>query len=182
MFYVIETQYVGPNQLDAKHIDSHVFEVATISARTNSSHEVRTEGWCGTTNDWAVYAHGEFARQESAEDWIKTRLSGDGWREDDLDDLGITDPQSMEDEENGVVARFRPGRYIPMTADATGDWIADGLDDIEADTTDERIDEIIAECQEEVRTAVGCELDEDALREAIESRRQELRDERDEEE
>ncbi len=173
MFYVIETQYVGPNQ--QQHLDAQVFEVAAQPAITNSSKEVRTEGWCGTTNDWAVYAHGEFARQESAEDWIKTRLADEGWREEELE--GRHPSECYDDEELGVVARYRVGRYAPMTAEATGDWIADGLDDIEADTSDERIAEIIAECQEACRTDHAAELDEDAMEEAIQARRQALRDE-----
>jgi hypothetical protein len=171
IYYIIETKYVGPNQLDHQHIDSHVFDVCTKPALTNSSREVRTDGWCGTNNDWATYAHGSFTSQEIAEDCIHGRLLVAGCRAVDIDDI------ERRDREDGVVARYKPGRFEPMTSEATGDWIADGLHEIEADTSDKRLAEIVAECQETCRTDHGCKLDEDTLEEAIKERRQEMIDE-----
>lgn len=66
MYYLIENKYVGPNQRQDQYIDLDTIEISTSPAITNSSHEERIEGWCGTTNDWAVYAHGEYGTIEEA--------------------------------------------------------------------------------------------------------------------
>lgn len=176
MFYVIETQYVGPNSLDSQHIDSHVFEVATQPAMTNSSHDVCTEGWCGTTNDSSVYAHGEYHSQQAAEEWITQHLSESGYREDELDQPA---EQHMDDAQDGIVARYRPVRYEPMTAEATKDWVFEALDEVAADTSDQAVADLVAMLQESSRTEINAELDEDTVREAINERQQELRDEQD---
>ena len=34
------------------------WDIHTSPAHTNMSHQPRLRGWCGTTNDVAVYAHG----------------------------------------------------------------------------------------------------------------------------
>ncbi len=176
MYYVIETNYAGPDPRSFEHIDAQKFEVCTKPARTNMSEEVRTEGWCGTSNDWAVYAHGEYETQEAAEDWIQTRLAAQGWRQDEDADVP-TEAEQWEDEEAGVVARYRPGRYAPMTEEQTHDFIADAASNvIDADTTDERIAEIVAEDEEAARTEWQCQLDCDAAQEYYEQRRQSLRD------
>ena len=61
MYYIIETNYAGANKNRDQYVDLDRIEIRTAPAKTNMSHQVRIEGWCGTTNDWAVYAHGEYA-------------------------------------------------------------------------------------------------------------------------
>lgn len=58
-FFVVETNYV-----DTMHGDR--VEIRTAPARTNFSHEVRIIGFCGATNNRAVYAHGEYSTLEAA--------------------------------------------------------------------------------------------------------------------
>lgn len=58
-FYVIETNYVDRENGDK-------VEIRTSPARTNFSHEERINGFCGATNNKAVYAHGEYSTLEAA--------------------------------------------------------------------------------------------------------------------
>ena len=62
-FYLILSEYVGPNRRDSHGnfiAKGGVLYITTQPGRTNSSREERTDGWLGTTNDNAQYAHGEF--------------------------------------------------------------------------------------------------------------------------
>lgn len=167
MYYVIETKYVGPNQLQDQYTDVDTIAISTTPAITNSSHEERTQGWCGTTNDWAVYAHGEYATLEEARAAI-------------AQEFGDVRSDETADDEN-VVELYKPGKYAPMSREATEDWTFDGIQEsIDADTTDERIAELVAEF-EEIANGEGYTLDSD-LDDLMKARRQELQDERDEDE
>lgn len=130
MFYIIKHEYVGPNP--DQNNDADRIEISTSPAITNSSHEVRTEGWCGTTNNWAVYAHGEYDTIEETRAAI-AEMFGDVR---DRDENGYR----FEPDDEDVVEIYKLGKFIPMTAEETGDWACEGIrTDIEADTTDERI-------------------------------------------
>lgn len=96
MFYLISTQYVGPNRREIS--DATTYEIREQPGRTNMSNEERTDGWLGTTNDWSASAHGEFETREEAVAEIE-RLSG-------------TDVYAALAE--GVVPAFR--------RDCLGDW------------------------------------------------------------
>lgn len=75
MFYIITTEYVGPNKRDSKNNiigDSCVAEILSKCPRTNCSNEPRISGWLGTTNDISVTAHGEFDTIEEARDAVKS--------------------------------------------------------------------------------------------------------------
>lgn len=168
MYYVIETKYVGPNQTQDNYVDADKIEISTTPAITNSSREERTEGWCGTTNDWAVYAHGEYATIEEARAAIATKFG----------EVRDSDPNgdSFESDDEDVIETYKPGKYTPMSSQATADWAYDGIQsDIEADTTDERIAELVAEYEAEANSN-GYTLDSD-LESLMQERRQELRDE-----
>ena len=157
MYYIIETKYVGPNQT---HVDVDTIEISTSAAITNSSHEERTEGWCGTTNDWAVYAHGEYATIEEARAAITEEFG-----------------EVRDSDANGdSVETYKPGKYAPMSRQDTADWAYEGFRfDIKADTTDERIAELVTEYEAEANRN-GYTLDSD-LEDFMQERRQELRDE-----
>jgi len=168
MYYIIETNYVGPNQTQDQYVDVDKIEISTSPAITNSSHEERTEGWCGTTNDWAVYAHGEYATIEEARAAITDKFG----EVRDSDANG----DSFESYDEDVVEVYKPGKYTPMSSQATADWAYEGIkSDIEADTTDERIAELVAEYEAEANSN-GYTLDSD-LEYFMQERRQELRDE-----
>ena len=109
MYYVTEHCYEGPNP--DENLDADYFAVSTIPALTNMSHEVRTEGWCGTTGDWAVYAHGEFKSEEEAVESIKAMF--DGVREVEDDDRLVDD----------CVAMFKPGQYEPISPETLMEWM-----------------------------------------------------------
>lgn len=167
MYYIIETNYVGPNQTQDQYVDVNKIEISTSPAITNCSHEARTEGWCGTTNDWAVYAHGEYTTIEEARAAITEKLG----------EVRAANGGSFEysDDEN-VVETYKPGKYAPMSSQATADWVYEGIrSDIDADTTDEGISELVAEYEAEANSH-GYTLDGD-LEGFMRERRQELRDE-----
>lgn len=135
MFYIVKTECVGPNQSDDRYADADKIEIRDTTATTNISHEPRIEGWCGTTNDWAVYAHGEFDTIEAARAAINEKF-GDV-REIDFSCYGYN---PLDD---GIIQAFKLGKYEPMSRSATADWIYDLIEnDITDITTDDRIAEL----------------------------------------
>lgn len=145
MFYIIETKYVGPNKGQDQYADLDKIEISTSPAITNSSHERCTEGWCGTTNDWAVYAHGEYATIEEARAAITEKFA-------EVRDSDANGDSFQVDDED-IVETYKPGKYAPMSSQATADWSCEGIQsDIEAETTDEDIVELIAEYEAEANS------------------------------
>ena len=142
MYYIIETNYVGPNQTQDQYVDVDRIEISTSPAMTNSSQEDRAEGWCGTTNDWAVYAHGEYAAIEEARVAIAEKFG-------EVRDANANG-DSLESDDEDVVETYKKGKYAPMSSQATADWAYEGIQaDIEATTTDERIAELVVEYEAE---------------------------------
>lgn len=167
MYYIIETNYVGPNQTQDQYVDVDKIEISTSPAITNN-HEERTEGWCGTTNGWAVYAHGEYSTIEEARAAITEKFGE--VRDSD------TNGDSFESDYENVVETYKPGKYAPMSSQATADWAYEGIQsDIEADTTDERIAELVVAYEAEANSN-GYTLDSD-LKDFMQERRQDLRGE-----
>jgi len=170
MYYIIETKYVGPNRGQYGYVDPDRIDISTSPAITNSSHEERTDGWCGTTGDWAVYAHGEYATIEEARAAITEKFG------EVRDRSGDGDGDVFEPENADVVETYRPGKYTPMGREATADWVYESIQsDIAAETTDDRISELVAE-YEAVANRDGYTLD-SALARFMQERRQDLRDE-----
>lgn len=119
-YYIISTAYVGPNLYE--NLDTDRIEICTEPGITNISHEIRTEGWLGQTNDWSQHAHGEYATVEDALDAVD-RL----WPEH----------REVEDEDwndDTIVRTFRPGRYTPISHD---DLVLDYF--VAAESTDAQI-------------------------------------------
>jgi len=168
MYYVIKTTYVGPNQFEDQFVDVDKIEIRTSPAVTNMSGESCTDGWCGTTNDWAVYAHGEYATVEEARAAITTEFG----EVRDSDPNGV----SFESYDENIVETYKPGKYEQMSSRATADWADAGIQqDIDANTTDEHIAELVAEYEAEANSQ-GYTVDGD-LKKLIQDRRQELRNE-----
>jgi len=133
-FYVIETEYVGPNQ--DQHIDDDVIRIQAEPERGNMSNEIVLDGWCGTTNDWAVYAHGSYDTEQEAEDFIR-RDFGDV--RDVTNDV-ISGPN--------VMAVFKQGIYTPMSRSESWDWIYNDIEnEITADTTDDDLKIFLSDCE-----------------------------------
>lgn len=138
-YYIIEQEYVGPNRQE--HLNDHTVIVSTEPATTNSSHETRIKGWCGTTNDWSVNAHGEYDSIEAAEAAI-IEIFGD---------VRIDDDESgIQDEEDTVVRLYLVGKFPEMNNEeiATAYW-DDASRFVKAGTTDDEIDAWAKECAED---------------------------------
>jgi hypothetical protein len=146
MFYVIEFNYVGPN-LD-QYCDADTIEIRKNPPITNSSKEICIEGWCGTTSDWSVYAHGEYPTIEEARKVIANEFGE--VRNFDIDD------SSSEYEDDDVIEIYKLGKYGSMSSQETAEWAYDWLqEEIKANTTDERILELVAEFEAEANRHGG---------------------------
>lgn len=129
MFYVVFHSYVGPNQ--DQNIDGDLIVIQTTPGRTNRSREPRTDGWLGTTNDVAVYAHGEYPDLRAANEYIRavwgdvrdSDVNGESW--------------AIDTDIHGIVETFKPGKYAPMSLEQWADswqpseWVAHDTTDVE---------------------------------------------------
>lgn len=137
-FFLIKSEYVGPNSRDSRGNwigDSRVMTISTVPGRTNMSHVERTDGWLGTTNDNCVYACGAFDTLEEAREEAQR--------------LGFTEPAPDDDEygcDGDVVEQWVSPEAAREQWDA-GDWFINGLGKngtreqygITADTTDDEL-------------------------------------------
>lgn len=121
-YYIITTEYAGPNPRE--NLDADRIVIRTEPGITNSSREVRTEGWLGQTNEWSQYAHGEYATLDDALDAVN-RL----WPEHREDDWDV-------DHDDTLVRAFRPGRYALIGYDGLN-----SDDFVTAESTDAEITE-----------------------------------------
>lgn len=166
MFYVIKREYVGPNQDDSRFINADTVIISTEPARTNMSDEIRINGWCGTTHNWSITAHGEYETLESAQIAIP-KIFG-----------SVRDVEILEDDVAlawDVVDAYRIGKFETMTTQETEDWLFASMEeDVTAHISDERIVELASE-YEKLANEEGWTLNGKAT-EIIESYRQELID------
>ncbi|WP_419606789.1 hypothetical protein [Thiolapillus sp.] len=125
-FYIEEVRYCGPNSQDEKYIDFDRFEITIAPPRTNASNEIRVNGWLGTSNDVARYAHGVYESLADAEGAVEHML-GHEYRRARGDSLP---PGS-------IASVYHPGRVPPVTDEFLGLW----LDTVEvpADADDEHL-------------------------------------------
>lgn len=143
MYYIIETKYVGPNRKQAKFVDASRIEISTQPAKTNSGKQVLVNGWCGQTNYWSVYAHGEYPTLEAAQAAISTLFG----KVRDRDPAG----EPWESMDESVVATYHPGQYIPMDDEGMGNWVHSALEnEVTADFSDEQVAQFAQECEEAV--------------------------------
>lgn len=151
MYYITEHSYAGPNQLQEKFWDADYIVISTIPPRTNMSHEVRTEGWCGTTNDWGIYAHGEFESMEDAVEAINSRFNGS--REIDDND-GVDDfAHHAKHNDDGWLVTFKPGRYEPISPETLTEWMdAYTVSELEAAKTQSEVEAFIEAVELEVNS------------------------------
>jgi len=166
-YYVIETEYVGPNQDDDRYCDADRVVIQIVPGITNSSHEPRIEGWLGTTNDWSATAHGAYGNIEAARAAITERFGP------------CREVESDEYNDTIVVEAYKIGRFEQLGRESTCNWIYEGMRiDIDADTTDARLAELLAE-YEGAANAEGYTLDERAAEKSMREYRDKLRAERD---
>lgn len=169
MYYVIEINYAGPDQDQDQYIDVDVINISTSPATTNSSNEVRTDGWCGTTNDWATYAHGEYTTLDEARAYIKKKFG-------ELRDCDANGDKFEYLDDEDVVETYKIGKYEPLGTQATVAWAYERMyNDIKADTSDFEIMMLSVKYKREAKFE-GFDLHEDLLHYMLEQRDQ-LREE-----
>ena len=179
MFYVVEREYVGPNQDEDRYVDADRVQVWAKAPRTNMTHEPRTEGWCGTTDGWATYAHGEYLSLCQAISAITKKFGP-------MRDVTEDDPDTRRDLseciQGKIYASYKKGAYEPLSKNATVDWTYESVrEDVSAATTDAQIETLI-DAYEGSANDEGLTLNKRALKDCMEKRRQELREELAEEE
>lgn len=153
-YYVIEVNYVGPNDLfDPDHIG-----IYTMPVVGNLSGEPVIEGWAGTTGDWARYGRGAFDSLEEARARIEELY-----------------PDRREEESGSpeCLEVYRLGELAEMTRALTADWLSDAK--LTGKETDEDLAEIIDIAEANVNDA-GMTLHPDAL-EMLAAERDRARDE-----
>lgn len=114
MYYVIESEYVGPISSN-ETLDNHWVFIQTEPGRTNSSNEPREEGWLGNTNNVSVYARGAFGTLEEAKSFIAKEF-GKCRFDDEWEYGGV------------VVAAYTVGEFERVSYDAAETWMFDGLE------------------------------------------------------
>lgn len=171
MYYIIETNYVGVNQ--DQHIDDDTVEISTAPAIYNSSLEICLDGWCGTTSDYAIYAHGDYPTIDAAREAVGA-IFGDVRERNSAGDYYI-DQNSDRD----IVAIYRKGRYEPMSREHTGNWLYDSMtSDITVETSYDEIKTLLADYKS-AATDEGCTLHPDAEEMMLEYRQQLIDDQDD---
>ena len=159
-YYIVETHYRAQPHEDAKDIDLNQFEITTTPPK-NAIGEICWDGWLGTTNDVARYAHGAYDSLAAAEHAVINSFGGGLFRRDPEEDLPP-----------GVLAVYRPGSYVPDTI--LGLWL-ESLVDISADDTDDDLERqataMIYEMQEE-----GCTVTHDRMLSALKTLRDNARE------
>ncbi|PHM23005.1 hypothetical protein [Xenorhabdus ehlersii] len=136
-YFLIETKYEGPYDNAPAYVD---LDTITISRAAPIDSIMGVLGYCGTVGEMSVYLHGRYPTIEAAREAIYSM-----W-----DAVRDRDPQGYRYQsiDKNVVEVYKPGRYTPLSSEASCDWaMAEIFRDIEADTTDERIAEIVAESE-----------------------------------
>jgi hypothetical protein len=137
-----------------------------VPGRTNSSREIRTDGWLGTNNDWSRHAYGEHETVEDARAEILARgpcrPADSEWVRSDYDQ-----------NEMGCVELYTVGQYQALNAAESADWCYNGRSKITADTTDAVIAQMVAD-DEDAANGEGLTLDKDAVLELYTSHRDDL--------
>lgn len=153
-YYVIESNYVGPNDLfDPDHIGIYV-----TPELGNMSGEPVIEGWAGTTGDWARYGRGAFGTLEEARARIEELY-----------------PDRREEESGSpeCLEVYRLGELAEMTRALTADWLSDAK--LTGKETDDDLADIL-DIAEDNANSDGMTLSPDAL-EMLTEERDRARDE-----
>jgi hypothetical protein len=104
-YYVIEVTNTNFNEKNAELFSSQnrpfskSVVISTIPALCNSSKEECLQGWCGTTQNICVNAHGVFETLEAAQDFIEKKFP----EVSDTDEVG----ESFESDDENVVAVYQ---------------------------------------------------------------------------
>ncbi len=160
-YYVVQINWVGPDQTSCKHIDFDRYEVTTEPPRNNSDGDIQLSGWLDTDGDVSRYAHGEYPCRAAAEHAIIKLLDGECRRYGEAD-------AALE---LGVVSLYRPGKYTPMSDDVLGDWLFRAVEYEEVDIpegmlTPEQAAAVVKELRDLLRED-GCDASTDRIRDML---------------
>jgi len=165
MYYVLERKYVGPDP--EQHINEHALFITEAPGRKNMSGEECTSGWLGTTNDWAEYAHGEFASLENARQAVAGIAGEDGYRAASPED------NPLSDLDDSIVEEYRVGALPFLTSSGSKEYaLAAAQDEVTSVTDDEELDRITDEICRDIRENTGCEPNCNAIRKLAEEIRE----------
>jgi len=186
-FFLIQSEYVGPNQKNSRGNwigDSRVMTITTQPGKTNFSHEERTDGWLGTTNDNSLTAFGVFDTIEEA------RATAS--------EMGFTEQDTNDDDDSNWATRNDGDLEFWITPEAekaqwdAGDWFINGLGKrgtcaeygITAKTTDAELDAAVdtaenEDCASDVVLHGTLELFTELRNELRDEQIEKLQDERD---
>lgn len=111
-YYLISTEWTGANR--AEHVNGDRIIISREPLRGNGNgRPVVIDGWAGTTNDTAAYAHGAYDTLEAARAALRAN-----WPDAvavDMDD----DPDALE--------AYRPDALEHLGADGTLAWVSDAM-------------------------------------------------------
>lgn len=169
-YYVVATQYVGPNS--EWWVDYDKVEITTEPPRGNSrgldgEYPIIINGWCGTTNDVAVYGLGEFDSIDEARAAVFIETPN-GRR--------LVEEDNEYFVEDGVIETYKYGNEKPLTRDDTVVYI---YEDAECFVTDQTTDaEITVWCEQMQESArvEGFKLNNTAVQNHLLRLREELQD------
>ena len=162
-YYIEEIRYCGADARTDKYIDFDRFEITTEPTRKNMSGDICLDGWLGTSNDVARYAHGAYDSLAAAEYAVQNLLV-DEYRRDD-------EPSEFPD----VLAVYRIGRLLPVSDEALGIWLQDV--DVSADADDVALRRQARDLARELEDT-GVSASAVRIRECLESLRDSARAER----
>lgn len=166
-YYVVEVKYVGPNP--DQNVDANRIEICNTPELRNGSGQPCLEGWCGTTNDWSRYGHGQYSTVKAAKAAIAEKFGE--CRETDQEGYSWLDEYT----DDYIVEILKPGKLTPMSSQETADWAAESIrEDVDADTTDEEIKMLVVEYEDSAKSE-GYKLDSD-LESFLLKERQDKRD------
>ena len=155
-YYIVEYQYIGLGD------EESLIRIQTTPARDLDG-DVCIDGRCGAWNDWVVYGHGEYMTLDDARAAIPEKFGDVREVYDDYDDYYYN-----------AIDTYKFGRYEPLDKYESCDYFRDYIQsDVNRDTTNERIDELITE-YEIIANEDGYTLDADGLAKLIRDYRDEL--------
>jgi hypothetical protein len=144
MYYIISKNKIGQRNGES-------VAITTEPGKTNMSHEIRLDGWLGTTNDIAYYAHGEYETIEAAESALDELFP-------ERREAGVNDYPDPSTVQEWIV-----GEYEEWSADSSIEYCYDYRRDIDAETTDAEIEKWVDEADDYCREDNGGTLDVDAV-------------------
>lgn len=142
-YYLVESQYVGPNQDDPRYHQAceGVMTISTEPGTMNFSHEEKTEGYLGTTNDYSSRAHGMYDTIEEA----RKAAAKLGYTEEiELDESEQHEcgPVEKYTTKTGAMDAWRPAEWLYESRNELG---------VTAKTTDEEIEKIAEEIKDSAK-------------------------------